>query len=138
MQSQAEQEAASSETAQVSLLAQLSDSWHAVLSQISGAVDLAALEARLAALSLLEMLALAMTLAVLAITAWLLVLVLIALALMAAGLPLWLSVTVLLVTNLAACVWIVLRIRRKSADATFPATRSVFREYTQPQHDTAE
>ena len=45
MQSKAEQEAASSETAQVSLLAQLSDSWHAVLSQISGAVDLELIDA---------------------------------------------------------------------------------------------
>lgn len=94
---------------------------------LSGVAEVAALESRLAALSLAQMLALAVVAALLACSAWGLLLAALAVALARAGIPwLWL-LPAMAVLNGALTWWAVCRLRALGADLGFNTTRELLR-----------
>ncbi len=92
---------------------------------LAGIADVAALEGRLAVQSVAQMLALAVGSALLACSAWGLLLAALAFALARAGVPwLWLLPTMAIVNGLLAW-WAVRRLRALADDLGFKATREL-------------
>lgn len=94
---------------------------------VAGIADVASLEGRLAALSLAQMLSLAVGAALLACSAWGLTLAALAFALASAGVPwLWLLPSMAIVNALLAW-WAWCRLRALGDDLGFTATRNLLR-----------
>lgn len=107
-----------------SMLETLQLSLRNVWSQWLGIVDLAALEARLAALTMVEMAALALAAALFAITAWWLVLAAIAAQLVAFGVPMAAALVGIGVVNLLLAYLAINRARKLAGLLSFDATRT--------------
>jgi hypothetical protein len=106
---------------------------------IGDVCELAALEARLAALSLMEMQGLALIAALLAFTTWGLLLAALVLALVEwAGLGWVGALLVLAAMNAAAGAWVWLRLRRLSDNLTFNATRALLLPATPTPHEDGD
>lgn len=94
---------------------------------LAGVAEVASLESRLAALSLAQMLSLAVATALLACSAWGLALAALAFALAGAGIPwLWLLPSMAIANGLLAW-WIWHRLSALSDDLGFQATRKLLR-----------
>ncbi len=106
-------------------LAALGDSLQHGRELLAGVVEVAALESRLAALSLTQMLTLAVVAALLACSGWGLALAALALALARAGVPwLWLLPVMAVVNGLIAW-WAWRRLTHLGGDLNFKATRQL-------------
>lgn len=119
--------AATGESKATGPLAALSDSLQHGRDLLSGVAEVAALESRLAALSLTQMLTLAVVAALLACSAWGLALAALAFALARAGVPwLWL-LPVMAVMNGLIAWWAWCRLINLGGDLNFQATRQLLR-----------
>lgn len=119
-------------TAEPTIVQSLLDGLHNGRALLGRALDLATLEARLAALSVVEMLALAVVIGLMAFTIWLLVLAAIAATLIKLGLG-W-PWTLLLLGALAAVALLlgIKRVRWLSENLRFAATRHALGESPAP------
>ncbi len=103
-----------------------------------GIVDLAALETKFAALTLVEMLALALAAALFAITAWWLLMAAVTAQLLALGLPLALALLLIGLLNIAMALTAVARIRSLQPHLDFKATRHAISEAAHTETDDEE
>ncbi|MFP8965795.1 NfeD family protein [Pokkaliibacter sp. CJK22405] len=105
--------------------------WKTLVAQWESFTDVATLEARLAALSLVEMLVLGIISAVLLIASWIGILAVIGIGLNALGLPWALALILLIAGNLGAVAYLVMRLRRRSENLAFKGTRSLIGQFAQ-------
>jgi hypothetical protein len=130
--------APATDSAPPSLLDTLRLSLRALLAQWLSVVDLVALEARLAALNLVEMIALALCAALCALTAWWLLLAALTALLVAAGVPLTAMLAGIAATNLALAIFAVLRLRKLGDNLQFSATRAALESNKPEESPPAE
>lgn len=108
---------------QPSLLQTLQGLWRELPGLISDRVDLLTLELQRAGRALMQIVALVVVAAILAVTAWLALWSAVVGLLMALGLHWSLALLVVLVVNLGAAWWAVARMRSLVPDLRLPATR---------------
>lgn len=99
------------------------DTFRAARHLVGEASELAALEARLAAITAVRILATGLVVAVIAVSAWVLAQVALAIWLIGAGASLPPILAGLALLNVMICVWLALSAQRLSRRLTFPATR---------------
>ncbi len=102
---------------------QLRAHWRDVQGLVSDRVELLSLELQRAVQALVEIVALLVAVAILGVTAWLVLWGAIIRLLVSAGLPLAVALLLAIAVNLGVMVWAVLRVRRLLPRLSLPATR---------------
>lgn len=120
-----------------SLLETLRQTLRSLLAQWLGLLNLAALEARLAALNLVEMIALALCAALFALTTWWLLLAALTVLLVRSGVPLLATLAGIAVLNVLLAALTLGRVRKLGESLRFSATRAVLQGAPTSESDRA-